>query len=93
MGQLSGDENYVLIIKEDMYSFVWFEPRVPADAIFTDNVLLKYFQTVGTVLTLVSDHETHFLNESISELRPNTKSNHHFTLQYCPFASGTVEDF
>lgn len=91
MGKSTSAHEYVLIIKDDLTSFVWLKPTVSADAVTTADILLEWFSSFGTARTWISDQGRHFLNEVISELRDRTKSKHHFTLPYTPWSNGTVE--
>ena len=91
MGPSTGEDKYVLVIKDDLSSYVWLMPTANADASTTADCLNKWFASFGTVHTWVSDKGTHFVNETISEIAHLTKTHHHFTLAYCPWTNGTVE--
>eukprot|EP00171_Calliarthron_tuberculosum_P022775 IDg22775t1 len=53
--------------------------------------LIRWFAAFGVVEQWVSDRGTHFKNQLIRLLRESLKSEHHFTLAYCPWSNGTVE--
>lgn len=86
-----GGPVYILIIKDDLSSYVWLVPCGAADAEHTVDALLKWFSSFGVVLLWVSDQGTHFKNEVVRGLREKTRGSHHFTLAYCPWTNGTVE--
>lgn len=91
MGPSTADHQYVLIIKDDLTSYTWFKPASRLDAITTANLLIEWFSAFGIAKTWISDRGSHFLNETIHELNETLKSEHHFTLPYCPWSNGTVE--
>lgn len=91
MGKSDGEENYVLIIKDDLTSYVWLKPVAVIDAYKTATILLDWFSSFGTVYIWVSDQGSHFLNETVKEVNERLKTTHHFTLPYTPWSNGTVE--
>ena len=78
-------------MKDDLTSYVWLIAVANADAVTTADCLLRWFSSFGTVTTWVSDQGSHFLNETVAEIKDRTKAQHHFTLPYCPWSNGTVE--
>lgn len=92
IGQSTGPEKYVLIIKDDLTSYVWIMPVRNIDAVTTAECLLKCFATFCTVRAWISVQGSHLMNETVAEIRDCTNSQHHFTLPYCPWCNGTVED-
>ena len=91
MGRSVGEDKYVLIVKDDLSSYVLLMPTANADESTTADCFIKWFASFGTVHTWVSDKETHFGNDTITEMAHLTKTHHHFTLAYCPWTNGTVE--
>jgi hypothetical protein len=86
-----GDMKYVLILKDDLSSFVRLVPTSTADAETTADALISWFSDFGVVKTWVSDRGSHLKNEVVRSLREKTRGLHHFTLAYCPWSNGTVE--
>lgn len=91
LGKSTGSEEYVLIIKDDLTAFTWLKPVATIDSVSTADCLLEWFSNFGTAKNWISDQGTHFLNETMEEIRDRTKSKHHFTLPYTPWSNGTVE--
>ena len=91
MGPSDVNEKYILVIKDDLSSYIWLMPTISAHAVTTAECLNKWFAAFGTVSTWVSDKGSHFLNETIREIAQLNKNHHHFTLAYCPWSNGTVE--
>ena len=82
---------YILIIKDDLSSFLRLVPTKLADALTTADALISWFADFGIALTWVSDRGSHFKNDVIKRLSDETHSHHHFTLAYTPWSNGTVE--
>lgn len=85
------DKTYVFVQKDDLSGYVWLSPCTAADAEAAAENLLRCFSVFGVVHRWVSDRGPHFRNEVIKNIRESTKSDHHFTLAYCPWSNGTVE--
>ncbi len=85
------DFKYVLVLKDDFSGYVWLRPTTATTAEVTATHLFEWFSSFGIVEQWVSDRGSHFANELISKLRAKVKSEHHFTLAYCPWSNGTVE--
>jgi len=85
------DYKYVLILKDDFSSYVWLKATKETTAEVTADYLIEWFSTFGVVNDWVSDRGSHFKNQLIEYLRDKVKSEHHFTLAYCPWSNGTVE--
>jgi len=91
IGKSTYGPKYVLILKDDLSSYVWLYACEAADAETTANSLIDWFAAFSPVPQWVSDRGSHFKNEIISILRDKFRSQHHFTLAYCPWSNGTVE--
>lgn len=52
---------------------------------------MDWFCTFSVVPQWVSDQGSHFKNELMKMLKERLRTNHHFTLPYCPWSNGTVE--
>ena len=90
---MSGENNftYVLIIMDDLSSYVWLLPTTAAYAVCTANSLLSWFSSFTVVEQWVSDQGSHSKNEVVKQLRDRLSTAHHFTLAYSPWSNGTVE--
>jgi transposase InsO family protein len=82
---------YVLVLKDDLSSFVRLFPTSTADAKTTSDALISWFSDFGVVKSWVCDRGSHFKNEVVRSLREKTRGQHHFTLAYCPWSNGAVE--
>lgn len=82
---------YVLVLKDDFSSYTWLRETAEADAEKTANALLQWFSSFGIARMWVSDRESPFKNELLTKVRESLKSQHHFTLPYCPWSNGTIE--
>lgn len=91
IGPSDNEDKYVLIIKDDVSSYVLLVATNNADQVTIAEIPLKSFSSFGTVENWISDRGTHFLDETIEEIRNITKASHHFTQPYCPWSNGTVE--
>lgn len=85
------EETSVLIIKDDMTSYLWRKPVAVNDDHTTASILLDWFAAFGTAHTWLSDQRTHFLNETVKEVNQRLKVRHPFTSPYSPWSNGTVE--
>ena len=91
MGRSDSGAVYVLVLKDDLSSFVRLYACEAADAETVAESLIDWFSTFGPVSQWVSDQGTHFKNTVIESLKDKLRSSHHFTLPYCPWSNGTVE--
>jgi len=91
IGKSSDGYTYVLIMKDDLSSYVWLVPCKAADAEHVADCMVNWFATFGTVQHWVSDRGSHFKNSLIHLIRDRIRGRHHFTLAYCPWSNGTVE--
>lgn len=82
---------YVFVIKDDFSGYVLLKATTETTAEVTASHLIDWFAAVGVVKQWVSDRGTHFKNELVRSLRDKLKTQHHFTLAYCPWSNGTVE--
>jgi hypothetical protein len=86
-----GDMKYVLILTDDLSSFVRLVPTSTSDAETASDALISWFSDFGVVKAWVNDRWSRFKNEVVRSLRDKTRGLHHFTLAYCPWSNGTVE--
>ena len=91
IGRSSSGEVYILILKDDFSSYVWFFTCVAAHAEATSDCLIEWFSTFGTVKQRESDRVSHFRNQLVLEIWKRMHCAHQFTLAYFPRTSGSVE--
>lgn len=91
MGSSDKGNTYILILKDDFSGYVWLIPATETTADVTADALISWFASFGVVSNWVSDRGSHFKNMLVKKLREELKSDHHFTLAYCPWSNGTVE--
>lgn len=91
IGKSNTGEIYILILKDDLSSYVWLFPSATADAEQVADALIEWFSAFGTVAKWISDQGSHFRNSVIRAIRERLHCAHHFTLAYCPWTNGSVE--
>ena len=91
MGKGFDGLQYVLLIRDDLSSFVWTCACRAANGEFAAEVLAKWVANFGTMTWLVSDQGSHFHNTVHTDLVHKFKTKRHFTVAYSPWANGTVE--
>jgi hypothetical protein len=91
MGPSSVGYKYLLLLKDDLSSYLWLVPAKSADAKTTVDALVEWFAAFGVVSIWVSDRGSHFKNRVIDGVRKALRTQHHFTTAYSPWANGTVE--
>ena len=84
IGKSSKDKIYVLILKDDLSSYVRLYPFEAADAEAVVDALVDWFAAFGLVTQWVSEQESHFKNDVVEGLREKLPSSHCFMLPYCP---------
>lgn len=82
---------YILIVKDDLSSYVWLRPFIHADAASTVALLRDWMAAFGVCRMLISDQGSHFMNSVMQALARELRLSHHFTIAYSPWANGTVE--
>ena len=82
---------YVLLIRDDLSSFVWTCACKAANGEFAAEMLAKWVANFGTMAWIVSDQGSHFHNAVHADLIEKFKTKKHFTVAYSPWANGTVE--
>ena len=91
MGKGTGGKKYLLLIRDDLSSYVWLWPTVSCTAEATAEALGVWIGCFGSMEWLVTDQGTHFKNELIAELTNEARAKHHFVTAYCPWAIGSIE--
>ena len=81
---------YILVIMDDLSSFVSMEPVVVCTAEATAESLLTWCKTMGVPRVWVSDTATHFKNAILTRLREAFRVDHQFAVAYSPWSNGTL---
>lgn len=92
MSPAEEDFLYMLILKDDHSRYVCLVPTTETTAQITAGSLIKLFAAFGVFTQWVSDGGSHLKKEVVLVLKEKKNSSHHFTLAYCPWSNGTVED-
>ena len=91
MGQGTDDNKYVLLIKDDLSSYIWIWPTAETTAECASDALCTWMGSFGCMEWLVSDRGSQFKNELMKSLTDELRIRHHFTTAYSPWANGSVE--
>lgn len=91
MGPGRDGNKYVLILRDDLSSFVWLWSAPACTAEVAADALSTWCGSFGSMTWLVSDQGSHFKNELVEHLTAEMKTKHHFTTAYSPWANGSVE--
>jgi transposase InsO family protein len=86
-----GKYQYLLLLMDDLSSYLWLVPCRTADAAATVDTLMRWFAVFGVVLLWISDRGSHFKNEVVRRVQKGLKAKHHFTTANCPWSNGTIE--
>ena len=82
---------YILVIRDDISSYLWLIPTGKADAEAAADGLARWVRVFTVMIIWVSDQGSHFKNIVMKELADVHKIKHHFTVAYSPWTNGTVE--
>jgi len=91
MGQGQDGKKYVLILRDDLSSYIWLWPTEDTTAASAAEELCVWIGVFGAMVWLVSDQGSHFKNALINSLTQEIRAKHHFTTAYSPWANGSVE--
>lgn len=91
MGASTGQQEYLLVIRDDLSSYVWLWPTESATSEAAADALTTWIAVFGTMDWIVSDQGSHFKNRLIKELTEELMVKQHFTTAYSPWANGSVE--
>lgn len=91
MGTSTDGKKYVLLIRDDLSSYIWLFPTEAATSQAAAEALMTWIAAFGSMEWLISDQGSHFLNRLINDLMEEFHARHHFTTAYSPWANGTVE--
>lgn len=67
------------------------KPTSETTAEVTVDILVDSFTMFTVAAEWVADRGSHFNNKLVSFLRDKIKTQHHFTLAFCPWSNGTIE--
>lgn len=91
IGRSMSGQCYILIIKDDLSSYVWLVPCVAADSRAALKNLFDWLTTFGLPGTFVPDQAKHFMNNLLEMLASELKCHQSITTAYSPWANGSVE--
>ena len=91
MGDSTEGKKYVLVLRDDLSSYVWLWPADAATSECAVDALKMWIGSFGSMEWLVSDQGSHFKNEILQDLANVFRIGHHFTTAYSPWANGSVE--
>jgi hypothetical protein len=66
VGPSDTNDQYLLILKDDLSGYVCILPSPRADAETTADTLIRWFASFGVVRTWVSDQRSHFKNKTVA---------------------------
>lgn len=91
MGDSSAGKKYILVLRDDLSSYVWLWPAEAATSECAVDALAMWISSFGSMEWLVSDQGSHFKNELLTGLCQEFHIDHHFTTAYSLRANGSVE--
>ena len=91
MGPGINNRKYILVLRDDLSSYVWLWPAEKAESEEAAAALTNWIGAFGMVTWVVSDQGSHFKNKLIHELTAEFHVKHHFSTAYSPWANGSVE--
>ena len=92
LGQSTEGLRYVLVIKDDLSSYVWLIPCASANSETAARELSRWIHTFTAMFFWVSDQGSHFKNQVMEHLAKDHRIQHNFTVAYSPWTNGTVEN-
>lgn len=91
MGPGANGMKYLLVIKDDLSSFICLVPTKSATAEHAANAVAGWIRTFIAMNTWVSDQGTYFKNDVLKRHASDYRILHHFPIAHSPWANGTVE--
>lgn len=91
MGASNSSVKYLLVIRDDLSSYVWLWPAAAAPSDAAAEALATWIAVFGSMEWLVSDQGPHFKCRLMRDLTEELKVGHHFTTAYSPWANGSIE--
>lgn len=82
---------YLLVIRDDLSSYIWIRATDSCTGEFAALVLSQWVAAFGNWQWLVTDQGSHFMNKLHTEMVTKFRTRKHFTTAYTPWANGTVE--
>ena len=92
LGQSHTEIKYVLVIKDDLSSYVWLKPCSSANSETAAHEISRWIRTFTAMFYWVSDQGSHFKNQVMEHLAKDHNIHHNFTVAYSPWVNGTVEN-
>lgn len=89
----TGVENlkYILVIRDDLSSYLWFCPTEAANEEKTASELARWIRVFTVMRYWISDQASYFKNQVMKHLADEHRVKHNFTVAYSPWVNGTVE--
>lgn len=91
MGKSNSDLLYLLLIRDDLSSYVWLWPTTEATSTAAAVAVTTWIAVFGPMKWIVTDQGSHFKNRPMKDLTEELKVDHHLTTAYSPWANGSVE--
>ena len=83
---------YVLVVKDDLSSYLWLIPARSADDANTAvTEIAKWIRTFTIMTMWVRDQGSHFKQNVMKTLAEGHRIKHNFTVSYSPWVNGRVE--
>ena len=92
LGQSFGEMRYVLVLKDDLSSYVWLTTCESATSEVAAREISRWIHTFTPMYIWVSDQGSHFKNRVMQHLANEHHIRHNFTVAYSPWINGTVEN-
>lgn len=91
MGAGNNGLNYVLVLRDDLSSYLWLKYCASADAETAANEISRWIKVFTAMQYWVSDQASHFKNQTMSILASVHRIKHELTVAYSPWINGSVE--
>ena len=91
MGKGVDQKRHILILKDDQSGYVCLWPTEEATGHAAAEAFAVWVGCFGSMEWLCTDQGTHFKNQLVAQLTVETRTRHHFTTAYSPWANGSVE--
>ena len=91
MGSSNDNYQYVLILRDDLYSYVWLWPSEKATSDTAEQAISRWVACFETMVWCVSDQGSYFKIQLLASLQKEFKVKNHYTTAYYPWVNGSVE--
>lgn len=81
------------MLRDDNSDYKWFYACTDESAENAASAIINLSAAFGFPCGLISYSPTHFKNKNVRQVTKDLKVPHHFTLLYCPWSNGAVENF